>query len=330
MREIVVNGRFLSRRVTGVERYGREILSLIGSRCRVETTRSNGVPGHLWEQSILPTKLTSNSLLWSPANTGPLLVRNQVLTIHDLSPLAHPEWFRKSFAAWYRLFVPVLAKQARVIFTPSKYVRQKVMERFGVHNVIVAPNGINTVLFHPGAKQYMYQLPAEFILFVGTMQPRKNLPILLKAWNDVKDEYKNLWLILAGGKERIFEKIEFNSSERVRYLGYVPEDGLPGLYAKATLFVLPSFEEGFGLPVLEAMACGIPVIASDGGALPEIIGDAGLIFDCSDYKQLSNAIRECLENRNLHSSMIAKGFDRAGKFSWQASSELIWNALNEV
>ena len=330
MREIVVNGRFLSRRVTGVERYGREILALIGSRCRVETTRANGVPGHLWEQSVLPTRLTSNSLLWSPANTGPLLVHNQVLTIHDLSPLEHPDWFRKSFAAWYRLFLPILAKQARVIFTPSEYIRNKVMERFGVHNVIVASNGVNLSLFHPGAQQYTYQLPAEFILFVGTLQPRKNLPILLKAWDEIKDDYENLWLIIAGGEEWIFEKIEFNTSERVRCLGYVPENALPGLYVKATMLVLPSYDEGFGLPVLEAMACGTPVIASDSGALPEIIGDAGLKFHCSDSKHLSRIIRECLENHNLQSSLIIKGLEKVQTFSWQATAELIWNSLNEL
>jgi glycosyltransferase involved in cell wall biosynthesis len=313
-----------------VERYGREILFFIGSRCRVETTRANGAAGHLWEQSILPERLTSNSLLWSPANTGPLLVRNQAVTIHDLSPLEHPEWFRKSFAAWYRLFLPLLAKQARLIFTPSEYIRQKVMKRFGVDHVIVASNGVNTSLFHPGKQQCMYQLPKQFILFVGTLQPRKNLQTLLNAWDEIKNEYKDLWLIIAGGEEFVFEKIKFIASERVQCLGYVPEEALPGIYSKAMLLVLPSHDEGFGLPVLEAMACGTPVIVSDGGALPEIVGDAGLIFCCSDGRSLSKAIRECIENSNLYSSLVEKGLERVSKFSWQTSAELIWNRLNEL
>src|SRR5690242_17747618 len=107
-RDIVVNGRFLSRRITGVERYGREILPWFRGSYRVETTRVHGWSGHAWEQFILPATLKSGSVFWSPANTGPLWVSNQALTIHDLSPLEHPEWFRKSFAAWYRLFLPVL------------------------------------------------------------------------------------------------------------------------------------------------------------------------------------------------------------------------------
>src|SRR5688572_30307777 len=125
-RDIVVNGRFLARRVTGVERYGREVLRYIGSRSRVESTRRQGWMGHAWEQFLLPAKLDRGSLLWSPANTGPLMMQEQVLTIHDLSPLEHPEWFRASFAAWYRLFLPLLAKRVRKVFTPSEYVKQKV------------------------------------------------------------------------------------------------------------------------------------------------------------------------------------------------------------
>ena len=140
-RNIVVNGRFLSRRITGVERYGQEILKLFKSSYRVERTRLNGAAGHLWEQFILPAKLTSNSILWSPANTGPLIVRDQALTIHDLSPLEHPEWFSKSFAAWYRLFLPILARRVQVIFTPSEYSKKKVQKQLGVKNVIVTPNG---------------------------------------------------------------------------------------------------------------------------------------------------------------------------------------------
>jgi glycosyltransferase involved in cell wall biosynthesis len=113
-------------------------------------------------------------------------------------------------------------------------------------------------------------------------------------------------------------------------LGYVGEDALPGLYSKATLFVFPSLDEGFGLPILEAMACGTPVIASDGGALPEVVGSAGLIFKLSDPSGLSNAIHECLDDHNLHSSLIARGLERAKQFSWRDSAELIWNTLNEI
>ncbi len=328
--EIVVNGRFLSRRVTGVERYGREILSIIGSNCRVEKTWANGVTGHLWEQFILPTKLKSQSLLWSPANTGPVVVRNQALTLHDLSPLEHPEWFRKSFASWYRLFLPILARRVQVVFVPSQYVKQKVMKRFDIQNVIVTPNGVDISHFCPDAQQSTHKLPEKFILFVGSMQPRKNLEMLLDAWSEIKIECAETWLLIAGHGGSVYSKAEIPANERVHFLGYVAENDLPGLYAKAAVFVLPSFDEGFGLPALEAMACGTPVIVSDGGALPEVIGNAGLMFQLSNSNSLSSAIRECLENRALSSSLVAKGLERAKEFSWQNSAELIWNALHEI
>ena len=329
-REIVVNGRFLSRQVTGVERYGREIMSLIGSRCRVEKTRANGLAGHMWEQFILPTRLNSRSVLWSPANSGPLMIRNQVLTIHDLSPLEHPEWFQKRFAGWYRLFLPILARCVHTVIVPSTYVQRKVMKRFNITNVAVVPNGVNTSHFCPHAQQDMLQLPERFILFVGSLQPRKNLSMLLDAWNEIRDDYAGLWLLVAGDAGSVYNKIELRANERVQFLGYVTEDILPGLYANATLLVLPSFDEGFGLPVLEAMACGTPVIASNGGALPEVVGNAGLIFQLSYPGSLSTLIRECLENRNLYSSLVTNGLEHVKTFSWQTSAELIWKTLNEI
>src|SRR6266545_3893597 len=210
-REIVVNGRFLSRRITGVERYGRAVLSLIGDSCRLEKTRVNGLRGHIWEQFILPSKLNSESILWSPANTGPLAIRNQALTIHDLSPLEHPEWFRKSFAAWYRLFLPILAKRVRVIFTPSEYVKRKICARFGISHVIVTPNGVDCSIFHPHARQDKYDLPQKYILFLGTLEPRKNLNGLLQAWHELRNDFQDTWLIVAGTRGNVFKPIKLST-----------------------------------------------------------------------------------------------------------------------
>jgi len=328
-RDIIVNGRFLSRRVTGVERYGREIISLFRDNYRLEKTRANGVTGHAWEQFILPTKLNPKAVLWSPANTGPLMVRNQALTIHDLSPLEHPEWFRKSFAMWYRLFLPILAKRVRIVFTPSDYVKQKVTKRFGIKNVTITPNGVNISIFQPDAQQNSFELPEKYILFVGSLQPRKNLESLMQAWHKIRNEFSDTWLVVAGEAGYVFRSIKFIADERVRFLGYVSDDDLPGLYASAKLLVLPSLDEGSGLSALEAMACGTPVIISNGGALPEVVGDAGLIFDLSKPDTLLTAIKQCLNDNDLCMSLKEKGLARAKLFSWQQTAELIWSKLNE-
>jgi glycosyltransferase involved in cell wall biosynthesis len=329
--QVVVNGRFLARQVTGVERYGREILRRISSSPRIESTRRQGWLGHTWEQFILPARLDSRSILWSPANTGPLIVRNQALTIHDLSPLEHREWFQGSFAAWYRLFLPILARQVRQVFTPSEYVKQKVIKRFGVRNVMVTPNGVDHSVFYPDAKQKEFELPQCYALFVGSLEPRKNLDLLLYAWNKIKADLKETWLIIVGVSGPVFREVNLSREfERVSFLGYVTDETLAGLYANATVFVLPSQDEGFGLPALEAMASGTPVIASDGGALPEVVGEAGLIFCLSNPAGLSQALRECLSNARLRSDLSEKGLSRAKQFSWQTTAELVWKNLHEL
>ena len=331
MRDIVVNGRFLARRVTGVERYGREILRFFTNSSRVESTHHQGWTGHTWEQFILPAKLGPQSILWSPANTGPLIIHNHVLTIHDLSPLEHPQWFQASFAAWYRLFLPILARRVRKVFTPSEYVKHKVMKRFGIRNVIVTPNGVNQSIFHPAAKQSTFDLPECYVLFVGTLEPRKNLNLLIHAWNEVKDDFKEAWLIIVGVGRSMFRSIHLSHDrERVCLPGYVDDQTLAALYANATLFVLPSQDEGFGLPALEAMASGTPVIVSDGGALPEVVGEAGLIFCLSDSFGLKNTLKECLSNAKLRCELREKGLTRAKDFSWQATAELVWKNLHEI
>ncbi len=332
MHEIAVNGRFLTRRVTGVERYGREILHFLPDRYRVEGPgRSlNGLMGHAWEQLVLPARLPPNSILWSPANTGPLLVGNQVLTIHDLSPLEHPEWFRSSFAAWYRLFLPILARRVRRIIVPSHYVRQKVIQRFSLSSakVVTIPAGVDTSKFHP---VNVSKNTGRYMLFVGTLEPRKNLSGLLRAWEEIQGKFSHISLTIAGTTGDVFGSFSYpTSTPRVHWMGYVPEESLPGLYSGAEALVLPSLEEGFGLTALEAMACGAPVIVSDGGALPEVVGDAAIIFDLADPAGLSAAMNECLSSPALRASVREKGLRRAQSFSWKSSADLVWKELNEI
>ena len=328
--QIVINGRFMGRRVTGVERYGREILRCLGNKPKLESTHWQGWRGHTWEQFMLPIRLHRNSVLWSPANTGPLIVRRQALTIHDLSPLEHSEWFRTSFGAWYRLLLPILVRRVQIIFTPSEYVKQKVIDRFGARKIIITPNGVDLSLFHPKANQTQFDLPQEYLLFVGTLEPRKNLARLLQTWNEIKNDFKQMWLMIVGVSGSVFKAINVpHELERVCFLGYVNDETLAGLYAAASLFVLPSQDEGFGLPALEAMASGTPVIVSDAGALPEVVGEAGVTFCLSDQNALTNVLRDYLRNAELRAQLREKGLERAKRFSWQTTAEIVWKSLNE-
>ena len=194
--------------------------------------------------------------------------------------------------------------------------------------MIVTPNGVDGSTFHPDARQDKYDLPQKYILFLGTLEPRKNLNGLLRAWNELQNDYPDVWLVVAGTRGNVFKPVNLRTEvERVRFLGYVEDEDLPGLHAGAILFVLPSFDEGFGLPALEAMACGTPVIVANGGVLCEVIGDAGMIFDLSKSGDLSNAMSECLSDKSLCVSFKEKGLTRAKSFSWQTSADVIWKTL---
>lgn len=327
----VVNGRFLSRRVTGVERYGREVLGCLGDRLRVicPPQGRQRISGHAWEQFILPGRLHPGEVLWSPANTGPLAVARQALSLYDLSPLEHPEWFAPAFARWYRWFLPLLARRVRRLIVPSELVRKKVLHRFSLapDRVTVAPGGVDLNRFHPGQPRPA-GLPASYLLFVGSVQPRKNLGVLMQAWQQIHRRYPDTWLLAAGAEQRTFRRVALPAQvERVRFLGYVPETSLPGLYAGALALVLPSLDEGFGLPVLEAMACGAPVIATRAGALPEVVGEAGMLFDPLLPAELANTLERCLSEVGLRHRLVEKGLARAKTFSWQRSAERIWESL---
>lgn len=328
---IAVNGRFEGRRITGVERYASEIVRCLGDRVRVikPHRRLRGLRGHLWEQLLLPFFISKNELLWSPANSGPIAVSNQIATIQDLSPLEHPEWFRADFAAWYRFFLPILAKRVRKVFVSSQYVKSMIEARLGLKNVIVTSAGVDGTFFHPDAIQSKYDLPDKYILFLGSLEPRKNLPALLNAWNMISIYCENTWLIIAGDTGQVFHDVQYPSlPERTRFLGYIPEAHLPGLYAGATLFVLPSLEEGFGLPALEAMSCGTPVLTSNAGALPEIVGEAALQVNPFCVDKIGEAMRNILSSERLRSDLREKGLVHVREFSWERAAERIWDVLS--
>lgn len=327
---VVVNGRFLSRRVTGVERYATEILRCLGNRVQIVKPGRDiqGIAGHTWEQLILPNRIPSRSILWSPANTGPLAVSNQVLTLCDLSPLEHPEWFKPAFAMCYRLFLPLLVRRVRRVVTLSEHIRQKMIARFALPNdqVTVIPGGVDKTKFHP------LKRPANigrYILFVGSLEPRKNLSTLLMAWKQIEKKYPDVSLTIVGGEGRVFRHKFLEVAERVKFSGYVPESDLPALYSGAAVFILPSFDEGFGLPVLEAMACGTPVVASTGGALPEVVGDAGILFNPNDPPALAMALDLCLSDPNLLNSLREMGQEHVKQFSWSVAAEKIWQVLRD-
>ncbi len=332
--QIVVNGRFEGRRLTGVERYASEILRCLGPRVEVvkPPRPMTGLQGHLWEQFLLPAQVGKDQILWSPANTGPLAVSRQVVTIHDLSVLDHPEWFNPNFRLWYMLLLPRLARRAKTVLTVSEHSRRSIIRRFDLpeENVIAVPDAVNLEQFRecdPAPVRAKYELNQRYVLFVGSLDPRKNLDRLLQAWMRLT-EFRDLQLVIAGSRTNIFRPVAVSETRRrTKFLGYVPDEDLPGLYSGATFFIMPSLFEGFGLTVLEAMACGTPVITSYAGALPEVVGNAAIQIDPTSAEAMAEAMRTLLLDADLRSELKRKGLERARQFSWERSAEAVWEIL---
>lgn len=337
---LVVNARFQTRPITGVERYAHELTrQMRGDRVRFETPPPawRGGQGHIWEQLLLPARVAPHEWLFSPANTGPVWVRRQLVTIHDLSPLEHPEWFARGFALWYRWLWPVLARRVQGILTDSDFSRQRIMTRLQVppEKVRVVPVGVDAETFCPvsparsGSVRAKYGLSKDFLLFVGSIQPRKNLSRLIAAWETHSREFSDLELVVAGtmGPQFHAHTLPLARDSSVRFLGYIPDAELPALYAAALGLVHPSLYEGSGLTVLEAMACGCPVLAANNTALPEVIGDAGMFFNPYDETEMAACLHTFLSTQQAGYRL--KGQERARHFTWKQACDKFHEALHQ-
>jgi glycosyltransferase involved in cell wall biosynthesis len=339
---LVINARSLDRQVTGVETYAREMASILARKARAVAPRRRlpGWVGHAWEQLALPGFIQRGEVLWSPANTGPLRVENQVLSLHDIFALEHPEWYRETFTAWYRWLLPRLVRKVCWVITPSEWSRKQILNRFPflIDKLYVVRAGINRARFRPrpegevSAVRLRYRLPEDYLLFVGTIEPRKNIPRLLEAWESMRGEFPGRVLAVAGGKSPVFrevnlEKLALQAHKAVAFLGYVPDEDLPALYSGAQGVVIPSLVEGFGLPALEGMACGAPVICSATGALPEIVGRVGLLVNPVDVQALAGAMRQLLADKALRVELCARGLARAREFSWENAVDQLLKIL---
>jgi glycosyltransferase involved in cell wall biosynthesis len=274
------------------------------------------------------------NLLHSPDFIPPFK-RNckSVITIHDLAFLLYPHFLTKESARYYGQIDQAWRNTDHIIAV-SEATKQDSIKMLGVpENKITviheAANPIYKPLPKDEAKHHIakkYKLNQDFILFVSTIEPRKNLPGLLQAYRRLRDEYKqDELLVLAGANgwlwQEVYETVDrLNLRQHVLFLGHVPSEDLVYLYNAARLFVHPAFYEGFGLPPLEAMNCGVPIVVSNTSAFPEVVGDAGLMINPNDIDGLTVAMWHGLTEEGLRQDMIQKGFKRAKIFSWERAA----------
>jgi glycosyltransferase involved in cell wall biosynthesis len=290
----------------------------------------------LWEQLVQPMALRQAGidLLHAMAFAGPLATPCPfVVTIYDLSFLHYPDAFR-SWNRWYlSRFTALSARRARRVIAISESTKRDVVKMLGVpsDSVDVVYCGVDEI-FHPLSPVEVTRfrreraLPDRFILFLGTLEPRKNVQMLIRAyaqWRKAEPAIPKL--VVAGGKgwyyDQIFAEVErLGLTGEVIFPGYVAQEELPLWYNSADLFVYPSRFEGFGLPVLEAMACGTPVVTTNAASLPEVAGGAAWLVSPDDEAQLIEAMRRALCDQTLREEMTTKGRAHATTFTWDRTA----------
>lgn len=254
----------------------------------------------------------------------------KVVTVHDLAFLEHPEYAVPELVAYLKKIVPEAVAAADVVAAVSEATRQGLMQHFHTpaEKITVVPIGVashfrritDPILL--GATQHKYGLKHPLVLGVGTLEPRKNHLNLIKAFaRATRTKNGPAMLAIAGGKGWLYEETQrvvadLKLENKVRFLGRVSDLELITLYSMADIFAFPSFFEGFGIPPLEAMACGAPIITSDTSSLPEVVGDAAILVNPHDIDALSHAITRLIDNEGLREELRQKGFQRIQHFSW--------------
>lgn len=302
-----------------------------------------------WEQFIAPFRLLWDrpALLHCPVNVMPLLALSpSVITIHDLGFMRFPERYRRAKRLYLHALTALSAKRAKHLITPSEAVRQEVIRLLKIkpERVTAIAEGVSEDFKpYPSAEVEKFRrekgLPERFVLYVGTLEPRKNLPLLIRAFarwrTENPAESDGVRLVLGGAKgwfyEEIFRLVEqFGLSDTTDFPGYLREADLPLWYNSARCFVYPSVYEGFGLPPLEAMACGCPVISSDASSLPEVVGEAGILVKPDDETGLTAALDRLLTDDAAWSVYRERGLAQAARFTWPEAARQTLRIYRQV
>ncbi len=344
MKRIYVNGRFLTRPMTGVERYAYMVCKTMRQQGMEFTVVCPKAPvqscydvsdltivfyghgnSHLWEQFVLPFFFLNKRkyVFFSFTGLGSILVRHQVMTIHDLSFLENPRWFSRGYYWWYKVMTPLAARTSEHILTVSEFSKHEILRFYP----FLRSQGI-TVAYGAPDKIFRRQesdgdsASEPFALVVSSLDPRKNFSRLIEAFNEIR----GCKLYIVGAHNRVFTQA--GDTERqgsnLCFLGRVSDDELVRLYNQTVCFVFPSLYEGFGLPPIEAMNCGCPVLVSDIPVLREVCADAALYFDPHDSKKICHSIQYFLDNRkSLGPTLQARGYENVKRFSWEQTAGVI-------
>lgn len=352
--KIGINATFLNEKPTGAAIYTREVSRILAEKhknmlffspivyddipseyiCKTPDTLkgspalANSLYRAFYINTVIPVlcKLKRVDILYCPILEFPFIpLIPSVVHIHDLHFIHFSSQF--GLAAFRMKFsLKLVNKTVRRVIVSSEFVKRELLKTAVIEEsrIDVIPLAYNRNMFRPMPMErrkdflHKYNIKGNYILFVGSLFPYKNLKTLMSTFLKIKHQMPQ-FLVVAGRRE--FSEEPLISDDRVLYMDYVAAEDLRSLYSYADLFVYPSFMEGFGIPPLEAMACGTPVISSNGGSLPEVAGDAALLFDPKDSDSLSELMLSVINNKDLRDAMIKKGFENIKRFSWDKTAE---------
>lgn len=334
---IAINGRFLSQHLTGVQRaaynFTQELLKCseyqisIYTPEKIKKDQYKNIRDYkilyslkpyniLWEQILLPFYMRkTNEFLLNFGNVAPIFgVKNQAIMIHDTAFFTHPQWFSKSFALYYRFVIPKIVKHAKFIMTVSEFSKKEIIESFQIdpNKIIVLPLWLDDKFLNQ-AHQPNNDNRKNNILTVASIEPRKNYNSLINAF--LQSSLEDISLSIIGNTSHVFASTETINSDHISFLGRCHDDDLISFYCNSLFFVSVSFYEGFGLPPLEAMSCGCPVLVSDIPAHREICGDAALYCDPYDINDIAKKIKLLSQDSNLRKELSEKGKQRVLQFN---------------
>jgi len=326
--------------VTGVERWTAEVIDRLHARrperyvvAEPPSAARSRWPAQAWEQLALPVEAARRraALVFSPANLAPLAWPRNVLVMHDAAVLRSPRAYSAAYRAWHARVGLAAARRALAVVTVSEFSRRELVALAGLDpdRLTVIPGGVGeryTPQADPAPVRHRLGLAAPYVLTIATADARKNLAALAPVAAALRGQ--GIELAWAGDTRPYFTPGA--AIPGVRHLGYVDEADLPGLYAGARAFVLPSRYEGFGLTCLEAMACGTPVVAADRAALPETCGDAAVLVDPDDPGALTEAVLAAAADSAQAARLRSAGLARAAGFSWEATASCVDELLTRL
>jgi glycosyltransferase involved in cell wall biosynthesis len=308
----------------------------------------------VWEQFVLPKAVEKEKcdILHCTSNTAPLSINIPlVLTLHDIIYMESLSLFTKGASLYQkfgnlyrRIIVPRIVKKTDKIITVSKFEKKRIVEYFGLNNdkLSVVYNGVGRhfVKINEQSKNHLikkkYKLPDKFIFFLGNTDPKKNTLRVLKAYElYLRKSSKKLPLVVSDFNKKILKqslsKINAeNIIDNIYLTGYIPNMDLPAVYSQSELFLYPSLRESFGIPIVEAMACGVPVITSNTSSMPEISGEAAVLIDPFNVQEITNAMITIEDNLESRNHLIQTGFKQTEKFLWEVMAQKVLNIYQKI